>query len=208
VSRRKADSLVSEGKVTINRVKAHAGSQVGPDDIVVVDGNRVDTTKKTQSTTILLHKPVNYVCSRDGQGSKTVYDLLPKKYESLQIAGRLDKDSSGLVVLTDDGILHNILTHPSYDKEKQYDVTTDSYVSDLQIEKLLKGVPIGDERLAQAVRIRRLADKRVEMTLKEGRNRQIRRMFESLGHQVVRLHRTQLGPYTLGNLAEGKFIHL
>jgi 23S rRNA pseudouridine2605 synthase len=208
LSRRKADALVEAGLVTINREKAHAGSQVSLEDIVVVDGRRIDTSKKTQSTTILVHKPVNYVCSRDGQGNKTVYDLLPKKYETLQIAGRLDKDSSGLVIMTDDGVLHNTLTHPSYNKEKLYDVTVDAYVSDKQLEQLLQGVSIGDTRLARATRVRRLADKRVEMTLTEGRNRQIRRMLESLGNHVVRLHRTKLGPYELGNLAEGKFFHL
>jgi 23S rRNA pseudouridine2605 synthase len=207
-SRRKADELITAGKVVINRALAHPGSQVGPEDVVVVDGKKIDTTKKLQSTTVLLHKPAGYVSSKEGQGSKTVYDLLPKPYQTLNIAGRLDKDSSGLMILTSDGVLLNELTHPRYDKEKVYDVTVETYISDGDIDDLLTGIEIGDGKPAQAVRIRRIGDKRIEITLKEGRNRQIRRMLDALNHRVVRLHRIRLGPYTLSSLAEGKFIHI
>ena len=123
LSRRTADGVVASGRITINGLTATAGSQVKPIDTICLDG--VKLTPRMQHTTIMLNKPVGYVCSRKGQGSKTIFELLPEAYQHLQPVGRLDKDSSGLLILTDNGDLANDLTHPSHGKVKIYEVTLD-----------------------------------------------------------------------------------
>ncbi|QQS18034.1 rRNA pseudouridine synthase [Candidatus Saccharibacteria bacterium] len=122
LSRRAADKAISDGRVTLNDQIAETGSQVNSTDTVCPDA--VKLTPRTNHTTIMLNKPVGYVCSRAGQGSATVYDLLPVEYHHLKPIGRLDKDSSGLLLLTDDGDLANELTHPRYAKTKVYEVTS------------------------------------------------------------------------------------
>ena len=121
LSRRSADTAVANGRVTIDGATATSGSQVKPTDVVCLDG--VKLTPRAALTTIMLNKPVGYVCSRAGQGSATIYDLLPPEYHHLKPIGRLDKDSSGLLLLTDDGTLANELTHPSRQKVKIYEIT-------------------------------------------------------------------------------------
>ncbi|QQS69949.1 rRNA pseudouridine synthase [Candidatus Saccharibacteria bacterium] len=121
LSRRAADQAIADRRVTLNGQITEAGSQVKPTDTVCLDG--VKLTPCMQHTTIMLNKPVGYVCSRSGQGSKTIFELLPEAYQHLQPVGRLDKDSSGLLLLTDDGDLANQLTHPSRGKVKVYEVT-------------------------------------------------------------------------------------
>lgn len=123
LSRRAADQVIASGRVTLNGQIAETGSQVKPTDTVRLDG--VKLMPRLQHTTIMLNKPVGYVCSRSGQGSKTIFELLPEAYQHLQPVGRLDKDSSGLLLLTDDGDLANQLTHPSHGKVKVYEVTLD-----------------------------------------------------------------------------------
>lgn len=123
LSRRAADEAIASKRVTLNGQTAVTGSQVKTTDTVCLDG--VKLTLRLQHTTILLNKPVGYVCSRSGQGSKTIFELLPPEYNHLQPVGRLDKDSSGLLLLTDDGDLANKLTHPRYTKTKVYEVTLD-----------------------------------------------------------------------------------
>lgn len=208
LSRRKADALIETGKVNVNRRAAHNGMDVSDDDIVVIDGRRLLPIKR-ESITVLLNKPEGYVCSRDGQGSPTVYDLLQNRMKHLNIAGRLDKDSSGLVVLTDDGQLLQELTHPSYNKEKRYEVALDEPLKKVDLDRIHTGVDIGDTRVS---RFKVVPCKRVDhpncylISISEGRNRQIRRTFEALRYKVLRLHRTSLGPYELGPLAEGSFL--
>jgi len=133
---------------------------------------------------------------------------LPKAYENLNIAGRLDKDSSGLVVMTNDGSLLNELTHPSNNKEKAYIVSIDKTLWPEDQKKLLSGADIGDERPSKFKRLRKQSEKTYEIILEEGRNRQIRRAFESLGYQVTKLHREQLGRFRLGKLKEKEKIIL
>jgi pseudouridine synthase len=207
LSRRSADTAIANGRVRINGQVGRMGMQVSDTDIVELDGKKV-TYNSTKTVTVLLHKPVGYVSSKNGQGSKTVYDLLPKSYEQLNIAGRLDKDSSGLVVLTNDGTLLHELTHPSNNKEKKYIVTIDKNLWPEDQKMLLKGVDIGDERPSKFTRMRKQSENTYEIVLGEGRNRQIRRAFESLGYQVTRLHREKLGRFRLGNLKETEKIIL
>lgn len=203
LSRRKADELIAAGKVSINRQIAHVGTEVSDKDIVVVDGKKLEPIDQ-KSTVLLLHKPVEYVCSRDGQGSLSVYDLLPMRFQILNIAGRLDKDSSGLVVLTNDGMLLNELTHPSNDKQKVYRVTLTKPLEDGAIAQFAKGVDIGDKHVSK-MSVLPNSDGAYIVTIHEGRNRQIRRTFEAAGYGVTSLHRTHLGPYEIGSLVPKQY---
>jgi pseudouridine synthase len=203
-SRRKADELISAGRVVVNRNKAHAGLQVSSDDIVLVDGSKIAPIAKKASV-VLLHKPVGFVCSKDGQGSPSVYELLQPGMQQLNIAGRLDKDSSGLVVLTDDGLLMQKLTHPSHDKEKVYTVVLNKPLEDGMIARLAQGVDISDSRLSKLMVTPTDQEKTYEVSIQEGRNRQIRRSFEAIGYKVEQLHRTKLGPYELDSLVPKQF---
>ena len=117
MSRRTADQAIAEGRVAVNGRPPTAGQQVTDEDQINLDGQ---TLQKPAATTIMMNKPVGYVVSRDGQGSQTIYDLLPEEYQGLKPIGRLDKDSSGLLLLTNDGTLAQELTHPKYHKQKVY----------------------------------------------------------------------------------------
>jgi 23S rRNA pseudouridine2605 synthase len=203
-SRRKADDLIDQGKVVVNRKTAHQGMDISDSDTVFVGGELIVPVKKEPST-VLLHKPVGYVCSKDGQGSPTVYELLQPSMQNLHIAGRLDKDSSGLVVLTDDGMLMQELTHPSNDKEKVYVVKLNKPLEDGMIAKLAKGVDISDTRLSKLMVTPLTDPDTYEVSIQEGRNRQIRRSFEAIGYGVHKLHRIQLGPYKIEPLAQKQF---
>jgi 23S rRNA pseudouridine2605 synthase len=217
LSRRKADELIASGRVIVNRKTANLGTIVTDQDVVVVDGRTV-VVKDIDRKIVLLHKPVGYVCSHDGQGSPTVYDLLPKSLHNLNIAGRLDKDSSGLVVLTNDGNLLQELTHPSNDKEKIYIITLSKELKDGDIAHFARGVDIGDKRVSKLLVLPLdpnisppaggLKSSSYEVRIYEGRNRQIRRSFEALGYHVESLHRTHLGPYSLDTIVPKQFKQL
>lgn len=204
ISRRKADVLIQRGLVIVNRQVAHPGIDIGESDTVLVDGQKVLPLEK-MSSIVLLHKPVGYVCSKDGQGSPTVYELLQPGMQNLNIAGRLDKDSSGLVVLTDDGQLMQELTHPSNDKEKVYQVTLNKPLEDGMIARLATGVDISDTRLSKLMVTPLDKPRTYEVSIQEGRNRQIRRSFEAVGYKVNTLHRTKLGPYNIAPLQPKQF---
>ncbi len=201
LSRRKADVAIENGRIAINGHRATLGTIVELGDSVTIDGTAIKS-KEIKIITVLLNKPVGYVCSKDGQGSKTVYDLLPPAYGQLNIAGRLDKDSSGLVVLTNDGKLLHELTHPASNKEKVYRVSIDKTLWPEDRNKLLTGVDIEDDRPSKFKRIKKISDKTYEVVLTEGRNRQIRRTFEALGYKVTQLSRDQLGRFRLGKIKE------
>lgn len=201
IGRRQADKLINTGEVLINDSPATAGSLVEAGDTVSYNGEVISPTDTT--TTIALHKPVDYVCSRNGQGSKTIYDLLPKEYQLLNPAGRLDKNTSGILIMTTDGSLIETLTHPRYEKAKRYEVSLNRPLKPVHLQKLLSGVKLEDGMSSfDAVTGQ---GKDLAVTLHEGRNRQIRRTFAQLGYSVIRLHRTDFGPYTLGNIQPGKF---
>ena len=207
LSRRGADEAVNQGRVTINGIAATAGAHVAPEDVVMLDNRTITPDVKT---TLLLHKPIGYVCSRAGQGSRTIYELLPARYHRLKPVGRLDKDSSGLLLLTNDGALAYELTHPSRRKVKVYEVNLDHPLQPLHRQMISDhGVTLEDgpsklglERLDQA------NDTRWQVTMHEGRNRQIRRTFAALGYSVTALHRTTFGSYQLNDLAPGAYQEL
>lgn len=204
MSRRRADVYIEAGRVTINGKMAEQGQTVQDGDVVEVEGKLV--TPPAQHTTIMFNKPRGVVVSRDGQGSDTVYDLLPPEYQRLNPIGRLDKDSSGLLLLTDDGTLAQSLSHPSHQKIKIYEVTLDKPLQPLHRQMISDhGLQLTDglSRL-QLERLQDGDDRGWQVAMHEGRNRQIRRTFEALGYTVQTLHRTQFGSYLLGDLAPGK----
>lgn len=203
LSRRKADELIAAGKVVVNRQVANLGTAVSETDTVLVEGKKI-TAVDRERRVVLVNKPVGYVCSKDGQGSPTVYELLNNEMQTLNIAGRLDKDSSGLVVLTDDGLLMQELTHPSNDKEKVYHVSLLNPLKDGAIAHFAKGVDIGDDRVSR-LEVLPLDVKTYEVRIHEGRNRQIRRSFEALGYSVTGLHRIKMGQYELGTLVPKQY---
>lgn len=197
-SRRAADKMIEAGKVTVNGTQAELAQQVGDSDAVALDGKQLILTEKHQ--TILLNKPVGYVCSRDGQGSKTIYDLLPKELHRLKPVGRLDKDSSGLLLMTSDGELANMLTHPKFQKEKVYNITLNKSLEPEDKLRISVGVKLEDGY--SSLRLKELENEQTwQVTMTEGRNRQIRRTFEALGYKVVKLQRLQFGDFRLGKLA-------
>lgn len=207
LSRRAADAAISEHRVRINGKIAENGTMVHSNDEVSLDGKPVPHAQPLKM--ILLNKPRSYVVSRDGQGSKTVYDLLPQELHHLNPVGRLDKDSTGLLLLTNNGARAEELTHPKYGKQKLYEVELDADLAPLH-RQMISDFGIQLEDGPSKMHLDRMVegnDKKWHVTLTEGRNRQIRRTFESLGYRVMALHRTQFGPYTLPHdLARGSFI--
>jgi len=196
LSRRAADAAIEQGRVQVNGQAPQPGQDVANADHVTLDGVELGANLEVQ--TIMLHKPINYVVSRDGQGSATIYDLLPSKLHHLKPVGRLDKDSSGLLLLTNDGQLAQELTHPKYQKTKVYEGELSSPLSDTQRERISKhGIQLPDGLSRLWLVPLGTTGRNWRVTMYEGRNRQIRRTFAELGHQVIRLHRTQFGTYRL-----------
>jgi 23S rRNA pseudouridine2605 synthase len=207
-SRRKADELIASGKVTINGTAAQAGQNVSETDRVSFNNQPLDFAALTSQPqlVIMLNKPAGYIVSRDGQGAKTIYDLLPPEYQSLQPVGRLDKNSSGLLLLTNDGQLAYDLTHPSQHKTKVYRVTLDKPLSPSD-RQAIDAVGVQLEDGTSKLRIEELAgghDLSWQIVMSEGRKRQIRRTFQFLGYKVFLLHRIKFGDYELGNLGNGQ----
>lgn len=204
MSRREADNAIAAGRVTVDGVKAVMGSQAGPNAQVRLDGKPIGAQENY--TYLLLHKPVGYVCSRRRQGdSPTIYELLPTELRKLKPVGRLDRDSSGLLFLTDDGDFAHQMTHPKFQKHKRYEVELDHDLEPLHQQMINDyGVTL-DDGVSKLTLERMSEDSRRSwhVMMSEGRNRQIRRTFSSLGYTVTQLHRTTFGPYHLGDLAEG-----
>lgn len=204
LSRREADSLVEEGRVFINGVKATLGAQVLPTDNVQIDDKPINT--QTNYVYLMLNKPSGFVCSRRRQGdTPTIYTLLPEKYYHLKPVGRLDKDSSGLLLLTDDGDFAHQMTHPKFYKTKVYLVSLDHDLTPLHQQMINDyGIHLDDGPSKLQLQKRDDNPKKWEVTMHEGRNRQIRRTFDSLGYTVTSLHRTHFGSYSLNGLTPGK----
>ena len=205
VSRRQADELIEQGTVTVNGRPAKLGQRITRADIIR-HGNKQLTAQTHQL--VLLHKPVGYLCSRASQGGvPTIYELLPTSLHHLKPVGRLDKDSSGLILLTNDGDFAHQMTHPSFYKMKRYLVTLDQPLQPLHrqmINDFGVQLPDGPSRLTLE-RQHDGDDHRWIVMMSEGRNRQIRRTFAALGYTVTKLHRTDFGNYTLNGIKRGEF---
>jgi pseudouridine synthase len=209
-SRRKAESLVRKGLVFINQKQALLGDRADREDLIKVN-NKVLSTK-TDLKYYLLNKPKGYTCTnRKFKGEKNIFDILNKdsdiSNEKLNIVGRLDKDSQGLVFLTNDGDLTNRLTHPRYEHNKIYEVETKKYTSSFsQIRDTFKqGIDIKEKTLAKVKDIKKIDKQKFLITLTQGQNRQIRKMFTHLDIEVITIKRVSLGSLELELLKEGEF---
>jgi len=200
ISRREADELIAAGQVKINDTLAQLGARFQPSDKIAVKGKMIK--ENAQYTYLLFNKPVGYVCSRRAQGENpTIYELIPKEYHHLKPVGRLDKDSSGLLLLSNDGDFAFRMTHPKFRKTKVYEVQFDRALEPLH-QQMISDYGIQLEDGTSKFIVQRLENKKdtYEVTMSEGRNRQIRRTFAALGYEVIKLHRTQFGNYSLGDI--------
>lgn len=214
-SRRSAEALIKNSKVKVNGELAVLGMRVDETDIVLVEGGKVEIKQKKYY--IILNKPVGYTCtSRKFKEELNVFDLVKteENIESLlHVVGRLDKNSRGLALLTNDGALTQKLTHPSFEHEKEYEVEIKNQKLHLNrkeiqriIENFKKGVDIGcEDGIVRAKDVEYIGDNKFRVILTEGKKRQIRRMFESVGWGVVDLLRTRIGKLRLDELKEGKW---
>lgn len=211
-SRRKAEALIAQGTVTVNGEVALLGQQADPSrDRILLHGKPVVLADRPHLT-IALHKPRGVICShRDPHHTDTVFGLLPKRFSKYHLfcAGRLDKDSEGLLILTSDGQLAQRITHPSYRLIKRYRVSLNRPFSVAKIPHLLQGVRC-EKDLLKADRVIPLKEWRketqvLEIHLRQGRNRQIKRMFQTLGYRVKRLSRIRIGHLELRGLPVGQF---
>ncbi|HEV3000015.1 MAG TPA: pseudouridine synthase [Solirubrobacteraceae bacterium] len=203
-SRRAAEEIVRAGRVTVGGdVVTDPARDVGDSDAVTVDGRRVSGAE--ERVVWALNKPAGVVATaRDTHGRRTVVDLVEAGGARLYPVGRLDADSTGLILLTNDGDLANALTHPRYEVPKTYRVrVARTPVSDRAVRRLREGVQLEDGLTAPA-RVRRDGRDVLEITIHEGRNRQVRRMCEAVGHPVVSLERIAFGPLRLGDLPPGR----
>jgi len=217
-SRRLAEELIAQGRVQVNGVTVAAlGTKADPDaDEIKVDGRRIQTQKRKRY--ILLHKPRGYITTRsDPQGRPTVLDLLRGVREYVYPVGRLDYDSEGLLLLTNDGDLAARLTHPRHEVDKVYEARVRGIPDAHTLDRLAKGVTIDDRRTAPAkVRLLDPPNKRpteneqtrIELAIHEGRQRQVRKMFDAIGHPVVRLKRVRIGPIADPDMPPGHWREL
>ena len=226
VSRREADDLIAAGQILVNDKPAALGARIDKNDKVCY--NKKIIPFETDYLYLAMNKPVGYVCSRRAQGSApTLYDLLPEEYKKLKTVGRLDKDSSGLILLTNDGDFAFQMTHPKFHKEKVYEVELDRPLEPLHQQMISDyGIMLDDGpsrftviraagvTAAEGVPRESLAGEDSSRQdpcsyvaiLREGRNRQIRRTFAALGYRVTKLHRTNFGKYELSGLKPGKCV--
>jgi 23S rRNA pseudouridine2605 synthase len=203
-SRRKADDLIKAGRVLVNGEPGQLNTFVLAADRVEVDGREVG---KQRLAHLLLHKPAGVVTTaRDPQGRPTVVQLVPAEPRVVPV-GRLDADTTGALLLTNDGVLAHRLAHPRYGVEKVYEVEVRGEPSDDVLRRLAEGVEL-DDGLTAPARARRLGRHRLELTLHEGRNRQVKRMLETLGLRVTRLHRSGYAGLTLDGLEPGAWREL
>lgn len=212
-SRRKSEDLIRAGKVKVNGHVAEIGMKINPrKDLVTVGKQKLTNVKNRKMVYVMLNKPRGYVTTvSDELGRKTVMDLLPDFGCRIYPVGRLDKDSEGLLLLTNDGSFTNCMTHPSHEYAKVYRVTVRPVVNDDILFNLRNGIEI-DGRMTAPCEVTVLTEEEnrvvLEFILHEGRNRQIRKMCESQGLEVARLKRISIGPVKLGMLKQGDYREL
>jgi 23S rRNA pseudouridine2605 synthase len=203
-SRRGADELIKAGRVRVNGEPGQLNTFVGAADRVEVDGREVAPQRLAYR---LLHKPAGVVTTaRDPQGRPTVVELVPDEPRVVPV-GRLDAETTGALLLTNDGPLAHRLAHPRYGVEKVYEVEVEREPDDVALARLREGVDLDDGRTAPA-EARRIDPSKLELVLHEGRNRQVRRMCEAVGHPVIRLHRSRYAGLTLEGLEPGQWREL
>lgn len=213
-SRRAAEQIIREGRVKVNGHPVSLGDKMDPArDALMVDGERVTLQKKQEYHYLMLHKPRGYVTTTsDELGRKTVMDLVADYPARLFPVGRLDRESEGLLLLTNDGAFANLMMHPSHGVSKLYRVTVRPHAEEAQIVALSEGVTLDDGTKTQPAVISVAADEPdrtvLEMTIKEGKNREIRRMCEAVGLEVIRLRRNAVGAVKLGMLKPGSYREL
>ncbi len=206
-SRRKVAEVIKRGGVTVNGhvIESFTEPVDTQKDIITVDGKRISTQAESDLY-LLMNKPRGVVATTsDDRGEKTVLDLLPEKYRNIRLypVGRLDKDSTGLVLLTNDGDLTYRLTHPRFEQEKEYLVRIAGILTPADRLKLEQGIDLDDGRTAPAVITKAESPFSYSVIIHEGRKHQVRRMFAALGYTVLALKRVRLGKLKLGTLAEG-----
>ena len=203
-SRRGADELIKDGRVRVNGEPAQLNTFVEPGDAVELDGRPL---AKQQLAYLLLHKPAGVVTTaRDPHGRRTVVELVPAEPRVVPV-GRLDADTTGALLLTNDGPLAHRLAHPSYEIEKVYEAQVEGEPDERALARLREGVELEDGRTAPA-RARLVAPNRVELAIHEGRKHQVKRMLEAVGHPVVRLHRSRYAGLTVDGLRPGEWREL
>ena len=213
-SRRAAEQLIREGRVKLNGRPVTVGDKMDTlKDLLTVDGQKVYVPKKSEKYYYMMYKPRGYITTtNDERGRKTVMDLIADVPVRVYPVGRLDKDSEGLLLLTNDGDFANLLTHPSHGVSKLYRVTVRPHATEEQIIALTDGVVLDDGTKTLPCAINVVTDEPgrtvMEMTLKEGKNREIRRMCETVGLEVVRLKRNAEGVVKLGMLKPGTYREL
>ena len=200
-SRRKADTLINQGAVNINGQSAELGTRVQDGDTVTIFGERIEPAD--QNVYYAFHKPYGAICTADKNADNTVYDYLPQD-ERLLYVGRLDVESSGLMLMTSNGDVSNAIAHGSGEHEKEYIVTVDRPMSRSFISAMKNGVDIDGQKTKPA-RLKKLRDDQFRLVLTEGRNRQIRKMCEALGYRVKILRRVRIMNIKLGTLGEGNY---
>jgi 23S rRNA pseudouridine2605 synthase len=205
-SRRGADELIAAGRVTVNGTTcSDFHFQPAASDHVKVNGKVV---RERVHVYVALNKPAGFVCTRrDPHASDTIFDMLPPKFSSLTYVGRLDAQSEGLLLLTNDGDFTQRLTHPRFKIEKEYEVTLDRLAT-RDLERQLLGGAILDGKRARATHVRQIAPAKLRIVLEQGINRQIRRMVERFGFRVKRLVRIRIGNLRLGDLPRGHWRQL
>ncbi len=201
-SRRAADKLIEEGKVTINGKPAVVGDKVYDDDIVAVNGKRIE--KVEEDIILVFNKPRGITCTSNPEDKDNVIDFIgyPKRIYSV---GRLDKDSQGLLLMTNNGELANRIMRSRGEHEKEYIVTVDRQVTKEFVKGMSNGVPILEDRITKKCFVEKIDDSTFRIILKQGLNRQIRRMCEYFGYDVIRLERIRVMNIRLGKLKEGRY---
>ncbi len=206
LSRRQADDLIATGKIKINDQAAILGQRVNDGDKIEYH-NQIIKLDQPKDILIAVNKPLNVTCSRKNQnGDKTIYDILPKEFNQLKTVGRLDKNSTGLILLSNNGDFIFRMTHPKFKKRKVYKIRLDQPLQPLH-QQMINDFGVQLEDGVSQLILTKLDDdrKQWQAEMHEGRNRQIRRTFKALGYTVTKLHRIQFGPYQLNQLKPGQY---